>query len=109
MKTTNQFLENAIATLSLADPLVKLLQEVKLGRMKATDAGLKAITESWLETYRQVVGSAHRLDRAALLRIDPSPRVEVLINAGVLTPEHPAVRALHAIFEERLGESKCDA
>ncbi|HJU04859.1 MAG TPA: hypothetical protein VJ692_06865 [Nitrospiraceae bacterium] len=106
MSDANQFLDQAIGQLSLADPLVTLLQEVKLGRMNATDAGLKAVTESWLETYRRVLGSAHCLDRTALLRLDPSPRVEVLINAGVLAPEHPGVRALRAEFEQRLVECK---
>jgi hypothetical protein len=42
-----QSVDQAVNRLSLTDPIVKLLHEVKLGRMKPTDAGLCAITESW--------------------------------------------------------------
>jgi hypothetical protein len=99
-----QSFDLAVNRLSLADPIIKLLQEVKLGRMKPTDAGLQAITESWLETYRQVLETAHGLDQACLRRLDPSPRLDVLINAGVLTTEHPSVRAVRVAFEQRLAE-----
>ncbi|MGH7232064.1 MAG: hypothetical protein ACREJU_12005 [Nitrospiraceae bacterium] len=106
MNDTTQFLDQAIETLSLSDPLVKLLQEVKLGRMRPSDTGLRAITESWLETYRQVIDAAHQLDRTALLRIDPSPRLDILISAGVLDREHPAMRTVRAAFAQRLGKSQ---
>ena len=102
MNDSSRFLEEAIQTLSVSDPLVKLLQEVKLGRMKPTDAGLRAVTESWLETYRHLLDTAPSLDRTALLRIDPSPRVDILIGAGVLGDDHPAVRAVCAAFDRKL-------
>src|SRR5215212_5614176 len=63
-------LPQAIATICQSDPIIKLLQQVTLGRMKPTDAGLRAVTESWLKTYRQVVETAP-LSRRALARIDP--------------------------------------
>ncbi|MCS6318509.1 MAG: hypothetical protein H8K05_12205, partial [Nitrospira sp.] len=47
----------AIGTLLQSDPLIKLLQEVRLGRMKATDPGLRAVTESWIGVYTQVLKS----------------------------------------------------
>jgi hypothetical protein len=47
----------AIGTLLQSDPLIKLLQEVRLGRMKATDPGLRAVTESWIGVYAQVLKS----------------------------------------------------
>ena len=96
-----QVLQRAINTISQSDPLIKLLQEVRLGRMKPADPGLRAITESWLGTYRKVLESPG-LTRSALLRLDPAPRVEVLIAAGVLTADHAAIASLRATFEKAL-------
>ena len=42
LQSGDQALQRAIATISQSDPLVKLLEQVKLGRMKPTDAGLRA-------------------------------------------------------------------
>jgi hypothetical protein len=98
-------IEQAIGTLSQSDPIVKLLQQVKLGRMKPTDAGLRAVTDAWLGTYRKVLETAE-LDRGSLLRIDPSPRLAVLIEAGVLPDDHPAARALRDLFNKRLAEAR---
>jgi len=97
-----QPLDHAIGRLSQSDPIIKLLQEVKLGRMRPTDAGLRAITESWLETYRQVLQSAKDMDATLLRRLDPSPRLDVLISAGILTSDHPAVLTLRTTFEQML-------
>ena len=98
-------LDQAISTLSQSDPIVKLLQQVKLGRMKPSDAGLRAITEAWLGTYHKVLDTV-QLERAALVRLDPAPRVEVLIDAGVLATDHQAVIGLRTLFEKRLAEAK---
>jgi hypothetical protein len=98
-------LDQAISRLSQSDPLVKLLQEVRLGRMKPTDAGLRAITEAWLETYQKVLGTP-RFDRGALMRLDPGPRLEVLISAGVLKRDDADVLSLRASFEEALKASQ---
>ena len=100
----DQQLRRAIDTLSQSDPIIKLLQEVKLGRMKASDAGLRAITEAWLGTYQKVLETT-ALSRQALIRLDPSPRLEVLIEAGVLTPDHQAVSSLRASFEKALAQA----
>lgn len=101
MESMDQALQRAIGTISQSDPLVKLLEQVKLGRMKSTDAGLLAITESWLKTYQKVLESTG-LSRHALRRIDPMPRLAVLIDAGVFTKDHPAVESLQATFEKAL-------
>jgi hypothetical protein len=98
-----QAVRQAIHTISQSDPLTKLLQEVKLGRMKPTDAGLRAITESWLSTYGKVLETSG-LDRTALLRLDPSPRLEVVIAAGVLPADHAAVVSLRAAFQRALSK-----
>ncbi len=99
-----QQLHRVIDTLSQSDPIIKLLQEVKLGRMKPSDTGLRAITEAWLGTYQKVLETT-ALSRQALVRLDPSPRLEVLIEAGVLNPDHQAVSSLRASFEKALAQA----
>ena len=97
-----QAVRQAIIAISQSDPLTKLLQQVKLGRMKPADPGLRAITESWLGTYKKVLETA-RLDRTAILRLDPSPRLEVLTAAGVLPADHEGAASLRAAFEKALS------
>jgi hypothetical protein len=96
-------LRQAIAAISESDPIVKLLAQVKLGRMKAGDAGLRAITESWLQTYQRIVETS-RLSHAGLVRIDPQPRVDVLIAAGVLDESNEVARSLQRAFDQRLSQ-----
>ncbi len=98
MESGDQALQRAIATISQSDPLVKLLNQVMLGRMKPTDAGLRAVTDSWLDTYRKTIESGG-LTRQALRRIDPCPRLALLIECGVLTGEQQVVTALRQSFE----------
>ncbi|MBM4138696.1 MAG: hypothetical protein FJ244_04350 [Nitrospira sp.] len=93
-----QALSRAIVAISHADPLIKLLQQVRLGRMKPTDAGLRAITESWLDAYEKALAT-DGLTRSCLRRLDPTPRLAVLIDAGVLTNDHPGVTALMTGYE----------
>src|SRR5438094_7189524 len=95
--TDDQAVHQAIATISQSDPLIKLLQQVKLGQMKASDPGLRAITEVWLGTYQKVLDTT-ALGRQALARLDPSPRLEVLIEAGILKPDHQGISSLRAVF-----------
>lgn len=100
-------LRQAIATISQSDPLIKLLQQVTLGKMKPTDAGLRAVTESWLKTYQTVVETSS-LGRQALMRIDPRPRIDVLIQAGVLDQANEAGQSLRRSFEQRLAQAGSD-
>ncbi|GAB1721990.1 MAG: hypothetical protein GDA65_11640 [Nitrospira sp. CR1.1] len=90
-------LRRAIGTLLQSDPLIKLLQEVRLGRMKATDPGLRAVVESWIGVYAQVLQS-QSLNAELLLRLDPAPRLQVLVEAGVLSWDQPATRELGELF-----------
>ncbi|WP_447597946.1 hypothetical protein [Nitrospira sp. Nam80] len=92
----------AIGTVSQSDPLLKLLEQVKLRRMKPTDAGLRAVTESWLAIYRQVL-SGDQFDAAALVRLDPSPRLAVLVEAGILAEDHGALAELKTFYATRLA------
>jgi len=98
MASGDQALQRAITTISQSDPLTKLLEQVKLGRMKPTDAGLRAVTDSWLGTYRKII-EAGGLTRQALRRINPHPRLAVLIDCGVLTSEQQSVADLRESFE----------
>jgi hypothetical protein len=102
MESGDQALQRAIATISQSDPLTKLLEQVKLGRMKPTDAGLRAVTDSWMSTYKKVIESGG-FTRLALRRIDPHPRVAILIEYGVLTGEQQAVTTLRASFEQAVA------
>ena len=97
MESGDQALQRAIATISQSDPLIKLLEQVKRGRMKPTDAGLCAVTDSWLGTYRKTIESGG-FSRQALRRIDPYPRLAVLIECGVLTEAQQAVADLRESF-----------
>ncbi len=102
-ESNDQQRQQAIETLSQTDPIVKLLQQVKLGRMKPTDAGLQVVTESWLGTYRQVILGFPPAGKHTLKRLDPDPRLEVLIQAGVVANDHPAVVSLRQAFQQAQG------
>jgi hypothetical protein len=89
----------AIGTLMQSDPLIKLLQEVRIGRMKATDPGLRAVTESWVGLYTQVLTS-QPFHPSVLARLNPVPRLEVLVEAGVLSWDHPGTNELRGLFQQ---------
>ena len=100
-------LQRAVAAIAQSDPLIKLLQQVTLGRMKPTDAGLRAVTESWVKTYQKVI-EASALRRSELVRLDPGPRLDVLIEAGVLDPSNEAQRSLRLTFERKMAQAGLD-
>jgi hypothetical protein len=102
MDSDEQALRHAITTISQSDPLIKLINEVRHGRMKPTDAGLHAVTDSWIATYQKVIESGG-FTRQALRRLDPHPRVAILIECGVLTNEPQAVADLLASFERAMA------
>jgi hypothetical protein len=60
------------------------------------------VTDSWLGTYKRIIESGE-LSRQALRRIDPHPRLAVLIECGVLTSEQQAVVALHTSFDRAVA------
>ena len=104
MESGEQALQRAITTISQSDPLIKLIEQVKLGRMRPTDAGLCAVTASWMGTYQKVIESGGFTSQA-LRRIDPNPRVTILIQYGVLTSEQQAVIALRTSFERAVASA----
>lgn len=99
-----QAVQRAISAISQSDPLIKLLQQVRLGRMKSTDTGLRAVTESWLNTYEKAL-AMDGLTQSGLRRLNPAPRLTVLIEAGVLTDDHAGVTALRAAYDELLARA----
>ncbi|MBX3235034.1 MAG: hypothetical protein KF814_02685 [Nitrospiraceae bacterium] len=96
-------LHRAIGTISQSDPLIKLLQQVRLGRMKGSDAGLRAVTESWLGVYTQVLKTLS-VSPPLSSRLDPAPRIAVLVELGVVGWDDPAVRALQDQFARLRGQ-----
>ena len=102
MESGEQALQRAIVTISQSDPLTKLLEQVKLGRMKPTDAGLRAVTDSWMGTYRKVIESS-RFTGQDLRRIDPNPRLAMLIECGVVTGDQQTVTDLRTGFERAVA------
>jgi len=104
MSDLDLLLQRTIAAISQSDPLIKLLDQVRLGRMHAGDPGLRAITESWLAAYRKAI-EAPELTRQALLRIDPAPRLTVLVEQGILPPDHEGARRLLADFTQALSRA----
>src|SRR5688572_24719859 len=102
MESGDQSLHHAIATISQSDPLIKLLEQVKRGRMTPTDAGLRAVTDSWLGTYRKIIESGG-FSRPALRRLDPHPRLAVLVDCGLLTEAQQAVIDLRESFEKAVA------
>ena len=90
-----------------SDPIVKLLQQVQLGRMKPADAGLRAITESWLGIYEKALAT-EGLTRSGLRRIDPAPRLALLCDAGVLVKDHPPVASLKTAFAQALAHAAAE-
>ncbi len=96
-ENADQTLQRAINAIGQSDPIIKLLQQVKLGRMKPTDVGLRAITDSWLGAYQKVLETIE-LERILLVRLDPEPRLAVLVEVGVLTADHQGAADLRAAF-----------
>lgn len=102
-----QAVQRAISAISQSDPLIKLLQQVRLGRMKPTDAGLRAVTESWLGTYEKALAT-DGLTQSRLRRLNPAPRLAVLIDVGVLADNHPSVESLTVAYDRAVACAPVD-
>jgi hypothetical protein len=104
MSDAEHLVQRTIAAICQSDPLIKLLEQVRLGRMQRSDPGLRAITDAWLEAYRKALASPG-FDRPSLYRIDPAPRVNVLIEEGIVPADHPGVRAVLSEFEQAIARA----
>jgi len=101
---SEELLQRAMNTIAQSDPIIKLLQQVKMGKMKAGDAGLRAVVDAWLGTYEKVI-KTEGLTQAALQRIDPAPRLAVLLEAGVLQADQPSVRGIEQAFSQAFAQA----
>jgi hypothetical protein len=99
MTDADHLVHRTIATISQSDPLIKLLEQVRLGRMQRTDPGLRVIIETWVATYRKAIATPG-LTKQALRQINPSPRLDLLTQEGMLPADHTGVRDLLADFEQ---------
>jgi hypothetical protein len=104
MSDPELLLHRTIATISQSDPLTKLLEQVRLGRMNRADPGLRVIIDSWVSTYRKAVASPG-LTKQSLRRLDPSPRLDLLRQEGMLPADHAESRALIAEFQQALEDA----
>src|SRR5439155_23347349 len=103
METSEQFLDRAMKLLQRSDPIPKLLPQVRLGRMPTDSPALTAIMDSWLEAFVQVLKEAQAvLEVGGVLRLDPNPRIAVLVEAGVLKDDHPHVKILRDAWSDAL-------
>lgn len=102
-----QAVQRAISSIAQSDPLIKLLQQVRLGRMKPTDAGLCAVTESWLGIYEKALAT-NGLTQSDLRRLNPAPRLAVLIDAGVLAGDHTGVESLTSAYNRAVARAPVD-
>jgi len=71
--------------------------------MPKDSPALTAILDSWLEAFIQVLKDAQAvLDIGGVKRLDPDPRLAVLVEAGVLAEDHPHVKTLRDAWSEAL-------
>jgi len=104
MSDEEHLLHRTIATISQSDPLIKLLEQVRLGRMNRADPGLRVIIDAWVATYRKAIATPG-LSMQALRRLDPSPRLELLRQEGMLAADHSEARSLVADFKQALHQA----
>lgn len=95
--STEPLLRRAILAIAQVDPLITLLQQVREGRLDPANPGLRAVTETWLKTYEQAL-TMEGLTSLDLRQLDPTPRVAVLVEAGVLSADHQGVTRLFTAF-----------
>lgn len=99
-----ELFQRAMNTIAQSDPIIKLLQQVRMGKMKPEDAGLRVVVEAWLGTYEKAL-KMQGLTQGALRRLDPAPRVAVLLDAGVLQADHPSVHGLEMAFSQAFSQA----
>jgi hypothetical protein len=64
---------------------------------------LAAILTTWLDTFASVLHDAHDiLDVSGVRRLNPEPRIAVLLDVGVLSPDSPGVQAVQEAYRAAL-------
>ena len=103
METAQDFLNRALPLLQRSDPIPKLLPQVRLGRMPKDSPALQAIIASWLEAFVTVLKDGESvLDLNGVLRLDPNPRLVVLLEAGLLADDDPHMQAARSAYATAL-------
>jgi hypothetical protein len=103
VETSEQFLDRAMQVLQRSDPIPKLLPQVRLGRMDKDSPALAAILDAWLEAFVHVLKDGRSvLNVEGVLRLDPNPRLAVLLEAGVLSDDHQHVKTLRDAWSAAL-------
>ena len=99
MESPQDFLNRAFPLLQRSDPIPKLLPQVRLGRMPRDSPALQAIVSSWLEAFVTVLKDGERvLDVNGVLRLDPNPRLAVLLEAGLVADNDPHVQVARSAY-----------
>jgi hypothetical protein len=75
--------------------------------MAPDSPALAAILDSWMETFVQVLKDGQAvLSVEGVLRLDPNPRIAVLVEAGVLAEIQPYVQAVRDAWSEALQAAR---
>ena len=107
MESPQAFLDRVVPLLQRSDPIPKLLPQVRLGRMGTDSPALLAIISSWLETFLTVLREAESvLDVNGVLRLDPTSRIAVLVEAGVLSEDDLNVRTVRSAYATALAAAQ---
>ena len=107
METAQDFLNRALPLLQRSDPIPKLLPQVRLGRMPRDSPALQAIIASWLEAFVTVLKDGERvLDLNGVLRLDPNPRLVVLLEAGLLDADDAHMQAARSAYTATLQAAR---
>ena len=99
MESSQDFLNRAFPLLQRSDPIPKLLPQVRLGRMARDSPALQAIISSWLEAFVTVLKDGETvLDVNGVRRLDPNPRLAVLVEAGLVADNDPHVQGARSAY-----------
>jgi hypothetical protein len=103
METSEQFLDRAMTLLQRSDPIPKLLPQVRLGRMDKDSPALAAILDAWMEAFVHVLKDSQSvLNVEGVKRLDPNPRLAVLLEAGMLSEDRPHVQTVRDAWSAAL-------
>jgi hypothetical protein len=99
VESPQDFLNRAFPLLQRSDPIPKLLPQVRLGRMPRDSPALQAIVSSWLEAFVTVLKDGEKvLDVNGVLRLDPNPRLAVLLEAGLVADNDHDVQVARSAY-----------
>src|SRR5207249_11565759 len=102
-ETAPDVLNRTIPLLQRSNPMPRLLPQGRLCRMPRDSPALQAIISSWLEAFVTVWKNGESvLDVNGVLRLDPNPRLAVLLEAGLLADDDPHMQAARSAYAAAL-------